>query len=83
MKKVETNVAIFKNVSEKLVNRLIETERQCWANTHYSRQECLKVVGIPTSIPNELLEANISKVFDKMVFMWKGERHSGMSSLKR
>ena len=73
MKKVETNVAIFKNVSEKLVNRLIETERQCWANTHYSRQECLKVVGIPTSIPNESLEANISKVFDKMVFMWKGK----------
>ena len=73
MKKVETNVAIFKNVNEKLVNRLIETERQCWANTHYSRQECLKVVGIPTSIPNESLEANISKVFDKMVFMWKGK----------
>ena len=70
---IETNVAILINVSEKLVNRLIETERQCWANTHYSIQECLKVVGTPTPTPNELLEANISKVFDKMVFMWKGK----------
>ena len=32
IKKVEADVAIVKNVNEKLVNQLIETERQCWAN---------------------------------------------------
>ena len=37
MKKVEADVAIVKNVNEKLVNQLIETERHCWANTQYSR----------------------------------------------
>ena len=60
IKKVEADVAIVKNVNEKLVNQLIKTERQCWANAQYSRRECLEVVGIPTSIPNDSLEANIS-----------------------
>ena len=32
MKKVEADVAIVKNVNEKLINQLIETERHCWAN---------------------------------------------------
>ena len=32
MKKVEADVAIVKNVNHKLVNQLIETERQCCAN---------------------------------------------------
>ena len=66
MKKVETDVAIVKNVNEKLVNQLIETERQCWANAQYSRRECLDAIGIPTSIPNDISEANIFKVFDKL-----------------
>ena len=65
MKKVEADVAIVKNVNEKLVNQLIKTEQQCWANVQYSRHECLEVVRIPTSIPNDSLEASISKVFDK------------------
>ena len=66
MKKVEADVAIVKNANEKLVNQLIETERQCWTNAHYSRCECLEVVGIPTSIHNDSLEANISEAFDKL-----------------
>ena len=45
MKKVKDDVAIVKNVNEKLVNQLIETE--WWANAQYSRQECLEVVGMP------------------------------------
>ena len=53
MKKVEAHVAIVKNVNEKLVNQLIETELQCWANAQYSRRECLEVVWIPASIPND------------------------------
>ena len=66
MQKVEADVAIMKNVNEKLINQLIETEGQCRANAQYSRRECLEVVGIPTSIPNDSLEANISKIFNKL-----------------
>ena len=40
MKKVDADVAIVKNVNEKLVNQLIGTERQCWGNAQYSRRVC-------------------------------------------
>ena len=40
MKKVDADVAIVKNVNEKLVNQLIEIQRQCWGNAQYSRREC-------------------------------------------
>ena len=66
MKKVEADVAIVKNLNEKLVNQLIGTEQQCWANSQYSRCECLEVIQIPISIINDSLETNISKVFDKL-----------------
>ena len=61
MEKVEADFARVKYVIEKLVNHLIETERQRWASAQYSKRECLEVVGTPTSIPSDLLEANISK----------------------
>ena len=35
MKKVQADIAIVKNVHEKLVNQLIETEWQCWVNAQY------------------------------------------------
>ena len=82
-KKVDTDVAIFRNVNENLFNQLIETEWQCWANAQSSRRECSEVVGIPTPIPNDLLEANVSKVFDKLGVHCRGERHSGMPSSER
>ena len=37
MKKVEVGVAKVKNVNEKLVNQLIKTKRQYWANAQYTR----------------------------------------------
>ena len=63
--KVEADVAIVNHVNEKLVNLLTETEHQCWTSAQNSRRECLEVVGIPTFIASDLLEANVSKVFDK------------------
>ena len=66
LKKVEADVALVKNGNDKLVNQLIETERQYWTNAQYSRREYLRVVGIHTSIPNDSWETNTSKVFDKL-----------------
>ena len=37
MKKVEVGVTIVKNVNEKLVNQLIKTKRQYWANAQYTK----------------------------------------------
>ena len=82
MKKVKADVAVVKNVDQKLVNQLIKTERQCWANVQYSKRECLEVVGIPTSTPNDLLEANVSKVFGKLGVHDEGKDIQACHSLK-
>ena len=37
MKKVRVNVAIVKNVNEKLVSKIMKTEQQCRANVQYLR----------------------------------------------
>ena len=70
------------NVNEKLVNQLTEIERLCWVNAQYSRRECLEVVGIPTSIANDLLEANVSNVFDKFGFHVEGKDIQACHRLK-
>lgn len=33
LKMLEADVALTKNVNSRLENQLVETERQCWANT--------------------------------------------------
>ena len=53
LNKLEADVAVTKNVNSRLVDQLVETKRQCWANAQYSRHECLEVVGIPTSVKDD------------------------------
>ena len=72
MKKVEIDVATLKSVNGKLVNQLSDAELG----------QCPKVVGIPTSVPNDLLEANFSKAFDKLGVHVEG-RESGHSKTFR
>ena len=46
-KKLEADAAIVKNVNNKLVERVVAIDRQCWENAQYSRRGTLEVVGIP------------------------------------
>ena len=62
LNKLEADVAVTKNVNTRLVDQLVDTERQCWANAQYSRRECLEVVGIPTSV-KDALEDKVLNVF--------------------
>ena len=48
--KLESELAISRNVNNKLTKQLILAERKCWANEQYSRRECLEMSGIPKSI---------------------------------
>ena len=57
--KMEADLAISRNVNVKLVERLVVTERKCWANKQYSRRECLKISGIPESVSDDLFEDKI------------------------
>ena len=51
--KLEADVAIARNANSLWSSRLIDTERQCWANAQYSRRETLEIVGLPKSILNK------------------------------
>ena len=63
LKKLEADVAIVKNVNSKLVEQLVQTERQCWENVQYSRREYLELIGIPTSLKGDVLEEKVCGIF--------------------
>ena len=59
--KFEFESAISKNITTVLSERLVQTERQCWANPQYSRRECVEIVGIPSSVHHNQLEDSVCK----------------------
>ena len=46
--KLESELSVTKQVSSLLSRRLVNMERQCWANAQYSKRECLDITGIPS-----------------------------------
>ena len=63
---LKSDPAITKNVNSQLHNRFVNMERQCWANAQYSRRECVEIVGIPTTVPDNELEETFCKIVDKV-----------------
>ena len=59
-----------KNVSSLLTEQMNNVERQCWANTQYSRRECLEVVGIPSSVNVKDLEGKVCTIFNARSSNW-------------
>ena len=57
-KKLETDLAVTKNVNSKLIERVVQTERQCWDNAQYSLRDTTEVIGIPSSVRDQDLEGN-------------------------
>ena len=41
-------------------------ERQCWANAHCSRRECLNIIGISSSFNINDLEHRVCRVFNRI-----------------
>ena len=66
VKKLKGELAISKNISELLSDRLVNMERQCWANAQCCRRECVEVAGIPQSVPANDLEKTFSKPFEEV-----------------
>ena len=51
---------------EKLIDRVIEMERNMHRLEQYSRCECIETVGVPNSITNDLLEEHVVLIFEKL-----------------
>ena len=62
----ESQLLVTKNANSLLQERVIDLERQCWANAQYSRRECLEVSGIPNSIKQDELEDKVLTIFKKV-----------------
>ena len=63
---LESENVVVKQANFLLSKRLVDMERQCWANTQYSRRECIEVVGIPNSVNNNELEDKVLTVLQKI-----------------
>ena len=63
---LKSDLAITKNVNTQLHNCFINMERQCWANAQYFRRECLEIVRIPTSVPDNELEKAFCKLSTRL-----------------
>ena len=61
-KKLESDVAVVKNVNNILCKQIVSVEGQCWKNAQYSRRECVEVVGLPSSIADYQLENTVCGV---------------------
>ena len=65
-KKLEADLAVTKNLNSKLMERVVQTERQCWANAQYSRRDTIEVIGIPSSIRDHDLEDKVRNIFGEI-----------------
>ena len=60
------SLLVTKNVNSLLQPRVIDLERQCWANSQYSKRECLEVAGIPVSVKRNDIKDKILRIFEKV-----------------
>ena len=64
--KLESDLSITKNANSLLQQKVIALERECWANSQYSRRECLEIVGIPGNVSHDSLEDQVLQIFDNV-----------------
>ena len=64
--KLETDLAITKNVNSKLQGKIFYLEKQNTEIQQYSRRECLDVFGIPDNVGDDVLEAKVLDLFKEI-----------------
>ena len=53
---MKSDLSATKKVNSLLSERLQTIEKQCWVRAQYSRRECLKISGVPSSVSGNDLE---------------------------
>ena len=66
LKKLEADIVVVNIVNDRLVERIVKTERQSWENAQYSWRDTLEIVGIPGSSDNSVLEETVRGFFGKI-----------------
>ena len=63
---MQSDLLVAKKMNSELSSRLVNMERQCWANAQYSRRECLEIVGIPKEVEQKNLKSKVMSVLEKV-----------------
>ena len=58
-------MAVVRNINNKLVERVVAIERQCWENVQYSRSDIFELVGIPMSVTDNVLEQKVCNMIQE------------------
>ena len=64
--KLQSELAVSRQVNSLLSNRLNSIERQDWENAQHSSRECLKVLSISSEVDVDVLEDNVLNIFGKL-----------------
>ena len=67
LKMLEADIAVVKTVNDRLVERIVKTERQCCENAQYIRRDTPEIVGVPSSIDKSVLEETVHRIFKRLV----------------
>ena len=62
---MKLDLSVTKKVNILWSERLQNIEKQCWANAQYSRRECLKISGFPSSVSDNDFEEVVCKAITK------------------
>ena len=68
LKKLEADIAVVKIVNDRIVERIVKTERQCWENAQYSQRNTLVLLTI-VSLRKQCamsLERLVSKLMNRI-----------------
>ena len=67
LKMLEADIAVVKTVNDRLVERIVKTERQCCENAQYIRRDTPEIVGVSSSIDKSVLEETVHRIFKRLV----------------
>ena len=63
---MQSDLVVTKKVNSEFSSRLVNMERQCWANAQYLSRECLEIVGIAKEVEQKDLEGKVLSVLEKV-----------------
>ena len=64
--RLESELAISKQVNDVLSKRMVEVERISYSNEQYSRRECIEISGIPATFNDVVLKEKVCSIL-KMI----------------
>ena len=58
---MEVDTVVVKTANDRIVERVVKTERLCWEEAQYSRPDNLEIFGIPNSVVFKKIGVEIDK----------------------